>query len=433
MEMNLEQDLTCVLLNKNNKNNSNFSSTKDADSLLLLNKDKTHILERTASFKERQHRENKRIISKLSKVCIFCSIFMTVELIGGYVANSLAIMTDAAHLLSDLSGFLISMISLYIALRPADNKLTYGYHRAEIIGSLVSISIIWLLTAWLIFEAFERLFNPRPIRALIMLGIACLGLTFNIIMAKILMSDEEITNKFEEESDKTIYVHKYEINNDNGRENILMTSNKKVGLKDIKDINDNNSNLDIVPVNNENSDNDKTNNSNTKLDKEENPVLRATFIHILGDMIQSVGVVLASSLIYFLQDSHPLIVRVDPICTFIFGIIVLSTSIPVARDCINVLMEAAPMSIKQAELLNEFRDIPDVVDFHDIHIWCLSIGKVALTAHFISNNPQKTLEQATDISKKYGIFHSTIQVEDYTQRRRNSFKICTHINDNQIH
>ena len=150
-------------------------------------------------------------------------------------------------------------------------------------------------------------------------------------------------------------------------------------------------------------------------------------------MIQSLGVLVASIIIHIFQDAHPLIVRADPICTFIFGIIVLSTSIPISRDCISVLMEASPEKINQEEIIKEFKNIPDIVDFHDIHLWSLSIGKVALTAHFISNKPQKTLEIATDICKKHGVFHSTIQVEDYTQRRRQSFKLCTHINDNQIH
>src|SRR5689334_12526800 len=71
---------------------------------------------------------NYKVIRKLMKVSIFCTVFMTIEFVGGWIAGSLAIMTDAAHLLSDLSGFVISMFSLYIALRPANYKLTYGYH-----------------------------------------------------------------------------------------------------------------------------------------------------------------------------------------------------------------------------------------------------------------------------------------------------------------
>lgn len=355
----------------------------------LVDQDKFDILEQSNNFKDKQNRENNRIISKLTKICFFCATFMTIELIGGYIAGSLAIMTDAAHLLSDLSGFVISMLSLWIALRPANSQLTYGYHRAEIIGALMSISIIWLLTAWLLTEAYDRLYNPRYINSKIMMIIASCGLGFNIIMAKVLMSNEDIPNAFEDETKPQV---------EEGAFNSKEENEEHLTKKD-----------------------------------DNNPILRATIIHILGDMIQSLGVLIASIIIHVFQDTHPDIVKADPICTFVFGIIVLSTSIPIARDCINVLMEATPDYVNQEEMIKEFKNIPDIVDFHDIHLWQLSLGKVAMTAHFISNNPQKTLEISTAICKKYGVFHSTIQVEDYTQRRRASFKLCTHINDNQIH
>lgn len=360
--------------------------TNDQEYALLtkiVDQDKFEVLEQTRNFKDIQRKENNKIIKKLMKICAFCSIFMTIELIGGYIAGSLAIMTDAAHLLSDLSGFIISMFSLYIALTPANSKLTYGYHRAEIIGALVSILIIWILTGWLLSEAVDRLYNPHYIKANLMMIIAGCGLLFNLIMAKVLMSNEDVPNMFEDDN------------------RIIGDGEKEEEKK--------------------------------KEDQEKNPILRATIIHILGDIIQSIGVLTASIIIYIFEDKHPSIVIADPICTFVFGIIVLSTSIPIAKDCITILMEATPENLNQEEMIKEFKNIPDIVDFHDIHIWSLSLGKVAMTAHFISNNPQKTLESATEICRKYGVFHSTIQVEDYTQRRRRSFKLCNHINDNQLH
>eukprot|EP00340_Litonotus_pictus_P001159 CAMPEP_0170517976 /NCGR_PEP_ID=MMETSP0209-20121228/3778_1 /TAXON_ID=665100 ORGANISM="Litonotus pictus, Strain P1" /NCGR_SAMPLE_ID=MMETSP0209 /ASSEMBLY_ACC=CAM_ASM_000301 /LENGTH=173 /DNA_ID=CAMNT_0010803371 /DNA_START=551 /DNA_END=1069 /DNA_ORIENTATION=- len=173
-------------------------------------------------------------------------------------------------------------------------------------------------------------------------------------MAKILMGDEEITNAFEEESVQSVQINT--VDPETQRLNTNSTNNN--------DNSNEGTQQDLITSNLS-----KSNNEEFKPEKEENPVLRSTFIHILGDIIQSVGVVIASSVIYFLQDSHPLIVRVDPFCTFVFGVIVLSTSIPVAKDCINVLMEAAPASVKQDKLLAEFKEIPEVVDFHDIHIW----------------------------------------------------------------
>jgi zinc transporter 2 len=325
---------------------------------------------------------NRKVISKLFKVSIFSFLFMTIEFVGGWLSHSLAVMTDAAHLLSDLSGFIISMLSLYIALRPANYKLTFGYHRAEVIGALSSILIIWCLTVWLITEAIERLYNPHPIDGLIMSGIASCGLIFNLIMSKILTS-HDLPNAFEHHHDEEKAADKIE--------------------------------------------------SENKVAESDNPVLRAAYIHILGDIIQSVGVVLASLIIYYGQDSYPGITIVDPICTFVFAIIVLSTSIPVTKDCINVLMEASPKDIDVVKLTQEISGISGVINIHDVHIWSISVGKPSISLHILSDTPQKSLEQATKICKTYGIHHTTIQVEDNTQRRRESFMQCNHTLDNSIH
>jgi len=350
-----------------------------------------------ASYRTKLEEVNYKIIRKLIKVSIFCTIFMVIEFIGGWYAGSLAIMTDAAHLLSDLSGFLISMFSLYIALRPANFKLTYGYHRAEVIGALTSILIIWILTAWLIVQAILILYNPQPIEGLVMTAIAFCGLCFNLIMSKIL-SNDDLPNAFE---NPTVF----------------------------------NENADIIEIEN---DSQSVNSSRGDLEaplieKKENAVLSAAYIHIIGDIIQSAGVVVASLIIYFFQDSSPNIDMVDPICTFIFAIIVLSTSIPVSKDCLNVLMEASPREIDVNSLTKEISQCVGVINIHDLHVWCISVGRPSISLHLLSDTPQKTLEEATKLCKKYGIHHTTIQVEDNTQRRRPSYMNCTHALDNTIH
>ena len=166
---------------------------------------------------------------------------------------------------------------------------------------------------------------------------------------------------------------------------------------------------------------------------DDNPVIRAAYIHIIGDMIQSLGVLFAAIVIYLFQDNHPGIRIFDPICTFVFAIIVLCTTIPVSKDCINVLMEAAPNDINAQKLYFELQKVIGVVNIHDIHLWCISIGRPSISLHILSDSPQKTLEQATLVCQKYGIHHCTIQVEDNTQIRRLSYMKCTHENDNEIH
>jgi zinc transporter 2 len=113
---------------------------------------------------------------------------MGIEMVGGIVAHSLAILTDAAHMLSDFSGFAISIFSIWIGTRPANASMSYGYHRAEVIGAMGSILLIWALTVWLIYEAVERVMHPHDVDGKYMLITACIGLFFNIVMGKILHS-----------------------------------------------------------------------------------------------------------------------------------------------------------------------------------------------------------------------------------------------------
>jgi zinc transporter 2 len=116
--------------------------------------------------------------------------FMAIEFTGGYIANSIAIMSDAAHLLSDFSGFAISMFSIWIGTKPAHGGMSFGYHRAEVIGALASILLIWSLTVWLVTEAVQRVINPVDVDGKIMLITAGIGLVVNLIMVKVLHSGD---------------------------------------------------------------------------------------------------------------------------------------------------------------------------------------------------------------------------------------------------
>ena len=113
---------------------------------------------------------------------------MLAEIIGGALANSLAIMTDAAHLFSDCSGFFISICALKIGKRRPTKKFTYGYLRAEVLGALGSVLIIWFLTVFLVVEAVDRIIHPTEVDGVIMLVTASIGLLCNIVMGKILHS-----------------------------------------------------------------------------------------------------------------------------------------------------------------------------------------------------------------------------------------------------
>ena len=123
----------------------------------------------------------KKSMKKLLVVSIICFIFMTAEVIGGYISGSLAIMTDEAHMLSDVAAFMISYIAIYLSHKPATFRMTFGFHRAEVLGALASIALIWGLLLWLIAEAVQRIINKNEVDGKVMLITAIFGLVCNII------------------------------------------------------------------------------------------------------------------------------------------------------------------------------------------------------------------------------------------------------------
>ena len=349
-----------------------------------------------SKFQEKLKIENKVAMFKLKIISTVCCTFMIIEFICGYLAGSLAIMSDATHLLSDLAGFLISLFSLIVAMKPADRNFTFGYHRFEVLGALASILIIWGLTVWLLMAAIRRIQHPNPIVGFLMVCIAAGGLLFNIIMNRVLAYNP-VANSM-----------------DDGMGAIKKSSEDEIDLKQ--------NSLDEPLL----SDNIESEELKHNLNADDNPVIRAAYIHILGDMIQSAGVLLAALIIYFYQDTHPGVRIVDPICTFCFAIVVLCTTLPVSRDCFYVLLESTPRDLDIESLYNDLSSINGVISVHDIHLWNISIGRPSIALHIICDNPKDILKIASQTCKNYGIKHCTIQAETEAYN-------CKHDEENDIH
>jgi zinc transporter 2 len=138
----------------------------------------------------------------------------------------------------------------------------------------------------------------------------------------------------------------------------------------------------------------------------------AAFLHAMGDMIMSIGVCIAATTIYF----QPTWTWADPICTVVFSIIVCVTVTPIVKNCISVLMEGSPSEIDTERLLTDIKNCGsngEIMEIHDFHLWSISIGKYALSAHVGTTNPNYVLKEVTKLCKdKYGIDHVTLQMED---------------------
>uniref|UniRef100_A0A8C0Q780 Proton-coupled zinc antiporter SLC30A2 n=1 Tax=Canis lupus familiaris TaxID=9615 RepID=A0A8C0Q780_CANLF len=213
--------------------------------------------------------KKERARRQLYVASAICLVFMIGEIVGGYLAHSLAIMTDAAHLLTDFASMLVSLFSLWMSSRPATKTMNFGWQRAEILGALLSVLSIWVVTGVLVFLAVERLISgDYEIEGGTMLITSGCAVAVNIIMGL------------------TLHQSSHGHSHDSSQQ-------------------------------------------------QENPSVRAAFIHVIGDFLQSVGILVAAYILYFKPEYK----YVDPICTFLFSILVLGTTLTILRDVIVVLME----------------------------------------------------------------------------------------------
>nr|XP_042910222.1 zinc transporter 2 [Parasteatoda tepidariorum] len=295
---------------------------------------------------------------KLVFASILCLFFMIGEAVGGVLANSLAIATDAAHLLTDFASFMISLMEIWVASRPATKRMSFGWYRAEVIGALTSVLLIWVVTGILVYMAAQRIiYEEYEIDAKVMLITAAVGVAVNIVMAISLQVGGVSHGHSHGDSPKHGHSHE-----GSGKENINV---------------------------------------------------RAAFIHVIGDFIQSLGVLVAAFVIFY----KPEYAIVDPICTFFFSVLVLITTFAILKDTLNVLMEGIPRGMNFQEVMKLIYTIPGVVKVHNLRIWSLSMDKTALSAHIViakDEDPISVLKKTSSIIRKeLGVFDLTLQVEEY--------------------
>jgi len=135
--------------------------------------------------------------------------------------------------------------------------------------------------------------------------------------------------------------------------------------------------------------------------------VRAAVIHILGDMVQSIGVISAAIIIKFKPEWQ----EADPICTFLFSILVLLTTVPIFCECLHIIMENTPDDIDVKDMYNDILKLKTVEEVHDFHCWSLAGGKHIMTIHIRSNFGDKAIRHVNKICARYGVFHTTVQVE----------------------
>ncbi|XP_076752246.1 proton-coupled zinc antiporter SLC30A2 isoform X2 [Xylocopa sonorina] len=322
--------------------------------------------------RERDEEIDKKARKKLLLASTLCVIFMIAEIVGGIMSNSLAIATDAAHLLTDFASFMISLFSIWVASRPATRKMPFGWYRAEVIGALTSVLLIWVVTGILFYLAVERVVHKDfKLEPTVMLITSVVGVAVNLVMG--------------------LSLHQH--GHSHGRDT------RKPG----------------PTIENDDRIDEEESNSHDR----RNINVRAAFIHVLGDFIQSVGVFVAALVIYF----KPSWSVVDPICTFLFSLLVMLTTVAIIKDVMNVLMEGIPKGFEYSQVESTFMEIDGVVKVHNLRIWALSLDKTALSAHLAirpGTSPHDILRTATrNIHDEYKFFEMTLQIEEFDERMEN--------------
>src|ERR1700688_3434103 len=192
------------------------------------------------------------------------SAYLLTELVGGYLTGSLALLSDAVHMLTDIAALCLGMLTLWISTRPASSAKTYGYLRAEILGALLNGLFLWVLVVFIWIEAFERLRNPHPVSGLPVMAIALVGICVNTFSA-------------------------------------WMTSTETHG------------------------------------GHQHGMAMRAVFVHVISDLIGSIGVLASGALNYFTGW-----MQADPAVSILIGGLVLYGSWGLVREGVDILMEWGP-------------------------------------------------------------------------------------------
>lgn len=215
-------------------------------------------------------------------------------------------------------GFLISIIAIKMSIKRANHEYTFGWKRAEIIGSILSMVFLITVTVWLTKEAIMRFIHPTPIQADIMLFTAAYGLVFNLIQMKILHGDHDHSHGGHDHGHD--HGHHHHGHGEEDEDAIL--------------------------------------------------AVRAAYLHALSDMINSIGVCIAAMIIYFFPSAK----IADPICAVLFAILVVVQVWPMMANCIQILMEGCPDSFnkKREGFTKKLYKIDGVEKVYDLHVWSIN-------------------------------------------------------------
>lgn len=261
------------------------------------------------------------------------AVFCVVEFVGGWLTNSLALLSDAVHMLTDVGALALGLFALWVAGRPPSDSKTFGYHRAEILAALANGVALGAAVLFILAEAWERLHAPSPVATGGMMAVAAIGMAVNVVCARLLAPGE-------------------------------------------------------------------TDSLNR----------RAAFLHVISDLLGSLGALIAGAVILFTGWSGA-----DALAAALISVLILYSAWQLVRESLDVLMEAVPSHIELEQLRDAMASIPGACRVHDLHVWTLTTGRHALAAHVVVDagaDGDAVLEAMRALlAERFAVHHVTIQLE----------------------
>jgi len=276
---------------------------------------------------------------RLTLALAITAVVMLVELIGGWLAGSLALLADAAHMLADVAALGLALVAAWIAQRPATPERSFGFMRLEILAALINGAVLFAIAIGIGVEAWHRLRVPQLVNGPLLLGVAAIGFVANLAAVVVLHRG-----------------HEHSLNQ------------------------------------------------------------RGAYLHVLGDLLGSVGALIAGvgALIAGVIVLTSGWVMADPLISVLIGGLVLVSAWRLVKESTDVLLEATPRHIALSDVHERIASVPGVESVHDLHLWTVTSGVVAMSGHLVVKNPsdnQPVLEAVQDRMRGLGIAHVTVQVE----------------------
>jgi cobalt-zinc-cadmium efflux system protein len=275
----------------------------------------------------------------LAATLALTAAFTAVEVVGGLLTGSLALLADAGHMLGDNLSLGLALFAMWLARRPATPERSFGFRRAEILAALANGVTLVAVAIWIVVEAWDRLRDPPEVLGGWMLAVAVAGLAVNVAGALILMRGDRAS-------------------------------------------------LNV----------------------------QAALRHVVADLLGSAGVLVAAVVILVTGWAYA-----DPLVSVAIALLILASSWTVLRDSVNVLLESTPGGMDAREIASAIGGVPGVVDVHDLHVWTITSGFPALSAHVLvrpgddCHAARRLIEG--ELRARFGISHTTLQVDHSSGER----------------